>query len=64
LNNAIVQKQKDFKRLNKDNWLETIHQKIQALKWKEVENDVSPFLEFKDERLTFTQKNLLLLLSS
>lgn len=63
LNNAIAQKQKDFKRLNKDNWLETIHQKIQALRWKDVENDVSPFLEFEDELLAFTQENLLLLLS-
>ena len=63
LNNALAQKRKDFKRLNKDNWLETIHQKIQALKWKDVENDVSPFLEFEDERLPFTQENLLRLLS-
>jgi predicted nucleotidyltransferase component of viral defense system len=63
LNNAIAQKQKDFKQLSKNNWQETIHQKIQALKWKDVENDISPFLEFEDERLAFTQENLLLSLS-
>jgi predicted nucleotidyltransferase component of viral defense system len=63
LNNALAQKKEDFERLNKDNWLETIRQKIKGLKWKEVEDDVIPFLEFKDERLTFNQENLLLSLS-
>lgn len=63
LNNAIAQKQKDIKQLNKDNWLETIYQKIQALKWKDVENDIIPFLEFDAERLAFTQENLHLSLS-
>lgn len=64
LNNAIAQKQKDFVRLNENNWIEIIRDKIQSLKWKEVENDVSPFLELKDDLLTFTQENLLLLLTS
>ena len=63
LNNALAQKRKDFERLNKDNWLETVRKKIEDLKWKEVENDVIPFLEFGDERLAFTQENLLLSLS-
>jgi len=63
LNNAMAQKRKDFERLNKNNWIETIRQKIKDLKWKEVENDVSPFLEFKDQKLAFTQENLLRLLS-
>ena len=63
LNNALAQKRKDFERMNKDNWLETVRQKIEELRWKEVENDVSPFLEFKDEQLTFTKENLLLSLS-
>jgi len=63
LNNAIAQKQKDFVRLNENNWIEIIHEKIQSLKWKEVGNDVRPFLELRDDLLTFTQENLLLLLS-
>lgn len=63
LNNAISQKQNDFVRLNENNWLEIIREKIKALKWKDVENDVSPFLELRDDLLTFTQENLLLLLS-
>ncbi|MCK4432124.1 MAG: hypothetical protein KAW19_12590, partial [Candidatus Aminicenantes bacterium] len=63
LNNAIAQKQDDFTRLNEDNWHEIIHEKIQSLKWKDVEDDVSPFLEFRDDLLTFTQENMLLMFS-
>ncbi|HHF51615.1 MAG TPA: hypothetical protein ENL46_02880 [Candidatus Aminicenantes bacterium] len=63
LNNAITQKKEDFKRLNGNNWLETIQHKIQTLKWKEIENDVSPFLEFEDQKLAFTQDNFFRLLS-
>jgi len=63
LNNAIGQKQDDFTRLNEDNWHEIMHKKIQSLKWKDVENDVSPFLELRDDLLTFTKENLLLLFS-
>jgi len=63
LNNAIAQKQDGFTRLNEDNWLEIMHEKIQSLKWKEVENDISPFLESRDDLMTFTQENLLLLFS-
>ena len=63
LNNAIGQKQDDFTRLNEDNWHEIIHEKIQSLKWKDVEDDVSPFLEFRDDLLTFTQENMLLMFS-
>jgi hypothetical protein len=62
LNNAIAQKQSDFARLNKNNWLEIVHEKIRSLKWETVVNDVRPFLEIKDDLLTFTQENLLLLL--
>jgi len=63
LNNAIGQKQDDFTRLNEDNWLEIMNEKIQSLKWKDVEDDVSPFLESRDDLLTFTKENLLLLFS-
>jgi len=63
LNNAISQKQNDFVRLNKKNWLEIMGSKIQSMKWKDVKNDVSPFLELRNDLSTFTQENLLLLLS-
>jgi len=63
LNNAIGQKQDAFTRLNEDHWLEIMHEKIQSLKWKDVEDDVSPFLEFRGDLLTFNQENLLLLYS-
>jgi len=35
LNNAVAQKQKKFVRLNENNWLEILHEKIQSLKWKD-----------------------------
>lgn len=63
LNNALAQQHDDFIRLNEANWLKIMQKKIQSLKWKSVENDVSPFLELRDDLLTFTQENLLKLLS-
>lgn len=35
LNNAVAQKQNDFIRLNENNWLGILHEKIQFLKWKD-----------------------------
>jgi len=63
LNNALAQKQKDFKKVNEDNWLEITREKIQSLKWRDIENDVIPFLELRDDLHAFTQENLLLLVS-
>jgi len=63
LNNALAQKQKKSIKINQNNWLEVAHEKIQSLKWKDVENDVIPFLESKDDLFAFTQENLLLSLS-
>jgi len=63
LNNALAQKQKDFKKVNEDNWLEVTREKIQSLKWRDIENDIIPFLELRDDLHAFTQENLLLLVS-
>jgi predicted nucleotidyltransferase component of viral defense system len=62
LNNALHQTQGDFIEVNEDNWLEILGQRVRALNWKAVENDVLPFLEFRDDLLSFTQENLLMLL--
>jgi len=63
LNNALAQKQTDFNRVNEDNWLEITCEKIHYLKWRDIENDISPFLELRDDLLAFTKENLLLLVS-
>jgi predicted nucleotidyltransferase component of viral defense system len=62
LNNALHQSQGDFVKITAENWLEILARRIRALDWKSVENDVLPFLEFRDDLLTFKQENLLMLL--
>lgn len=62
LNNAILQTRPDFVEVTKDNWLEILGERIGSLDWQIVENDVLPFLEFKDDSLNFTRENLLMLL--
>lgn len=62
LNNALQQTQKGFIKVTPDNWLEILGQRIRSLKWKTLEDDVLPFLEFQDDLLSFTQENLLMLL--
>jgi len=43
--------------------LKTLKARIEKLNWKEVENDVKPFLEDPGDLVTFTKENLLLLAS-
>lgn len=62
LNNAIQQTHPGYKIITKENWLELLKEKMEALNWKTVENDVLPFLEYQADALSFTQENLLLLL--
>jgi len=62
LNNALQQTQKGFIKVTPGNWLEILAQRIRSLKWKTLEDDVLPFLEFQDDLLSFTQENLLMLL--
>jgi len=63
LNNALSQLNRDISQINKENWLEVLGQKIESLKWKEVQDDVKPFLESIDESITLTKDNLLMVLS-
>lgn len=62
LNNALQQTREGYVKVTPDNWLEILGQRIGALDWKSIENDVLPFLEFQDDLLSFTQENLLMLL--
>lgn len=59
LNNAIAQGREGFPLVTGDNWHEILTEKVRGLDWKVVENDVLPFLEFRDDLETFTQENLL-----
>lgn len=63
LNNALAQKYENFIRVNESNWLNVFLKKFQALNWKTVKKDITPFLELKEELSAFTQENLLLLFS-
>lgn len=63
LNNALSQSQTKFIQMNEENWLERLSEKIESMKWKEVHDDVKPFLESVDEIVAFTKNNLLMVLS-
>ncbi len=62
LNNAIRQTHPGYLEVTGENWLRLLKEKVAALDWKSVKNDVFPFLEFQDDMLTFTRENLLALL--
>lgn len=62
LNNALTQMKKSFV-IQEENWLELLSKKIKSLKWKEVQEDVRPFLESLDDLVSFTQDNLLMILA-
>ncbi|MCP5046087.1 MAG: nucleotidyl transferase AbiEii/AbiGii toxin family protein [bacterium] len=62
LNNAIRQTHPGYIDVTEENWLDLLKQKIKSLDWKTVENDVIPFLELQDDRLSFTRENLMMLL--
>jgi len=62
LNNAIQQTHPGYMEVAKENWLRLLKEKMEGLDWKSVRNDILPYLEFKDDLLSFTQENLLALL--
>lgn len=59
LNNAIQQTHPGYLEVTEENWLRLLKEKMAALDWESVKNDVLPFLEFQDDLLSFTQENLL-----
>ncbi len=64
LNRAISQTSKEYPCVTETNWLSILLEKVKNLDWGSVENDVLPFLEYRDELVTFTRENMLMLLSA
>jgi len=64
LNNALAQKNKGQGLLDSGTWKAVLANKVRALDWKAVEQDIRPFLERTEDILTFKKKNLLPLLAS
>jgi predicted nucleotidyltransferase component of viral defense system len=62
LNNAVAQTTKNSPQITEENWLTILGEAAERLDWSSVENDVAPFLEHRDELITFTRENLLMLL--
>jgi len=62
LNNALEQTGYKDGRLTPTDWQDVVREKVSEMSWKQVERDVSPFLQFSDDLLTFTRENLLSLL--
>ena len=61
LNNTMARQKNGVAKLDAQNWRMQVHHRIEELDWKEVLDDVRPFLESEDDLLTFTKENLLLL---
>jgi len=64
LNNALAQKTKGQGLLASGTWKAVLINKVKALDWKAVEQDIRAFLERTEDILTFNKKNLLALLTS
>jgi len=63
LNNALAQMQKKALEVDKENWLIILKEKMMSLKWRNVQEDIRPFLESPDDLDAFTKENLILSLS-
>jgi len=55
LNNALKQQRSALPPLSENHWLEVIRNKIESLDWRNVEEDVLPFLEDEDDILAFSR---------
>ena len=62
LNNALTRTGGEHPQMNTANWQKVLSKKIASLNWEEVSRDVSPFIEYHDDLLTFTRENLLSML--
>ena len=62
LNNAIRQTHPGYITVTGENWLRILREKMAGLDWAAVKNDVLPFLEYRDDLLSFTRENLMVLL--
>jgi predicted nucleotidyltransferase component of viral defense system len=64
LNNAIRQTHTGYMEVTEENWLRLLKEKTEGLDWKSVKNDILPFIEVRDELVSFNRENLLVLLES
>ena len=62
LNNALKQTEWQGDKLNADSWRGVVRGKVSELSWKNVFEDVAPFLEKEAEIQLLTRENLLRLL--
>jgi len=62
LNNALDQTGWNNGKISKDTWRKVVRQKIEAMSWERVVDDVAPFLEKEAELQLLTRENLLDLL--
>lgn len=63
LNNALRQQRSKLEQLEEGNWLRVVRSKIEALDWRDVEEDVLSFLEAEDDLITFSRDSILTLLA-
>lgn len=62
LNNALEQTEWKGKELSKNTWKKVIQQKVEAMSWERVFDDVAPFLEKEADLKLLSRENLLSLL--
>lgn len=62
LNNALRQTNWDGPEVTPANWRERLRQRIETFRWKQVVEDVRPFLERPEDVALLTKENLLSLL--
>jgi hypothetical protein len=62
LNNALKQTEWQGDMLNVNTWREVVREQVSELSWRNVFDDVAPFLEKETELKLLTRENLLRLL--
>lgn len=62
LNNALSQTDWQGPEVTSENWRTLVRRRIEVLQWKQVTEDVEPFLERSQDMALLTQENLLSLL--
>jgi predicted nucleotidyltransferase component of viral defense system len=64
LNNALRQTNWDGPEVTLANWRELVRQRVETFRWKQVAEDVRPFLERPEDAALLTKENLLSLLQA
>ena len=64
LNEALKQTGWSGPQLNQNNWTDVVAEKLQAVEWRQVIEDVRPFLERASDLNLLTKENVLKLLTT